>query len=217
MARVRRGERRQEILESLERMLQENHGERITTADLARAVGVSEGALYRHFPSKAKMFEGLLEFIEASLFTNINRLVAEAEGVEARLQNVVFLILGFADKSPGMARILYGDVLMGETERLRKRVAQIYDRVETQLKQILREAELHEGLRLPVVETAGLVLAFVEGRIGRLVRSGFKDSPLSGWERQWQIIRKGIFDTAALGVAERSPTESRALTEPQVK
>lgn len=217
MARVRRGERRQEILESLARMLQENHGERITTADLARAVGVSEGALYRHFPSKAKMFEGLLEFIEASLFTHINRLVAEAGGVEARLQNIVFLILGFADKNPGMARILYGDVLMGEAERLRKRVAQIYDRVETQLKQILREAELHEGLRLPVAEAAGLVLAIVEGRIGRLVRSGFKDSPLAGWDQQWYIIRKGIFDTGALSSTDRARPEPHALSEPHVK
>lgn len=217
MARQRRGERRQEILESLARMLQENHGERITTADLARAVGVSEGALYRHFPSKAKMFEGLLEFIEASLFTHINRLAAQTGGVEARLQNIMFLILGFADKNPGMARILYGDVLMGETERLRKRVAQIYDRVETQLKQILREAELREGQRLPVTAAAELMLAVVEGRIGRLVRSGFKESPLAGWEQQWQIIRKGVLDAEAIGLTDRVPAESHALSEPQVK
>ena len=141
MARPRRGERRQLILEVLARMLQESQGERITTAQLARAVGVSEAALYRHFPSKAKMFEGLLEFIEETLFTRINKIIAEESRAEPRVQNILFLLLGFADKNPGMARLLYGDVLVGETERLRKRVAQIFDRIETQLKQILREGE----------------------------------------------------------------------------
>src|SRR3990172_2518038 len=104
MARLRRGERRQLILEVLARMLQECQGEHITTAQLARAVGVSEAALYRHFPSKAKMFEGLLEFIEATIFTRINRILAEESRAEARVQNILFLLLGFADKNPGLAR-----------------------------------------------------------------------------------------------------------------
>ncbi len=167
MARPRRGERRQTILETLAQMLEKNQGEHITTAQLARAVGVSEAALYRHFASKAKMFEGLLEFIEETLFTRINKIIAEESRAEARVQNILFLLLGFADKNPGMARLLYGDVLVGETERLRQRVAQIYERIETQLKQILREAEVGENLRVPIADTAALLLAVVEGSITR--------------------------------------------------
>src|SRR3972149_4311103 len=154
MARPRRGERRQIILETLAHMLEKNQGEHITTAQLARAVGVSEAALSRHFASKAKMFEGLLEFIEETLFTRINKIIADESRAEARVQNILFLLLGFADKNPGMARLLYGDVLVGETERLRKRVGQIYERIETQMKQILREAVGNENLRLPVNNVA---------------------------------------------------------------
>jgi TetR/AcrR family transcriptional regulator len=193
MARPRRGERRQTILETLAHMLEKNQGEHITTAQLARAVGVSEAALYRHFASKAKMFEGLLEFIEETLFTRINKILAEESRAEARVQNILFLLLGFADKNPGMARLLYGDVLVGETERLRKRVVQIYERVETQLKQILREAEASENLRIPIPDTAALLLAVVEGSITRYVRSEFQSSPVAGWERQWDLLRKGVF------------------------
>ena len=194
MARPRRGERRQIILETLAKMLEKNHGEHITTAQLARAVGVSEAALYRHFASKAKMFEGLLEFIEETLFTRINKIIADESRAEARVQNILFLLLGFADKNPGMARLLYGDVLVGETERLRKRVAQIYERIETQMKQILREAEASENLRVPIADTAALLLAVVEGSITRYVRSEFKSSPVAGWDKQWELLRKGVFN-----------------------
>lgn len=194
MARPRRGERRQEILETLAHMLEKNQGEHITTAQLARAVGVSEAALYRHFPSKGKMFEGLIEFIEETLFSRINRILAEESRAEARIQGILFLLLGFADRNPGMARLLYGDVLVGETERLRKRVVQIYERVETQLKQVLREAEASENLRVPIVDTAALLLAVVEGSIARFVRSEFKSSPVAGWEKQWEMLRKSIIE-----------------------
>ena len=194
MARPRRGERRQEILETLAQMLEKNQGEHITTAQLARAVGVSEAALYRHFPSKGKMFEGLIEFIEETLFSRISRILAEESRAEARIQNILFLLLGFAGKNPGMARLLYGDVLVGETERLRTRVVQIYERIETQMKQILREAEVSENLRLPVNDVAVLLLAVVEGSITRFVRSEFKSSPVAGWERQWDLLRKSIFN-----------------------
>jgi len=193
MARPRRGERRQTILETLAHMLEKNQGEHITTAQLARAVGVSEAALYRHFASKAKMFEGLLEFIEETLFTRINKILAEESRAETRVQNILFLLLGFADKNPGMARLLYGDVLVGETERLRKRVVQIYERIETQLKQILREAEASENLRVPIADTAALLLAVVEGSITRYVRSEFQSSPVAGWDKQWDLLRKGVF------------------------
>jgi TetR/AcrR family transcriptional regulator len=193
MARPRRGERRQTILETLAHMLEKNQGEHITTAQLARAVGVSEAALYRHFASKAKMFEGLLEFIEETLFTRINKILAEESRAEARVQSILFLLLGFADKNPGMARLLYGDVLVGETERLRKRVVQIYERVETQLKQVLREAEAGENLRVPIADTAALLLAVVEGSITRYVRSEFQSSPVAGWDKQWDLLRKSVF------------------------
>jgi TetR/AcrR family transcriptional regulator len=189
MPRGKRGERRQSILETLARMLQEHSGERITTAELAKAVGVSEAALYRHFPSKAKMLEGLLDFIEESLFSRINRILTEEPDAETRIRNILFLILGFADKNPGMARLLYGDVLTGETERLRKRVVQIYDRLEAQLKQVLREADLNQTQRATIPEMAGLLLAFVEGRIARFVRSEYRDSPVKGWEKQWEMLR----------------------------
>jgi TetR/AcrR family transcriptional regulator len=191
MARPRSGERREEILQVLARMLQEQAGEHITTAELARAVGVSEAALYRHFPSKAKMFESLIEFIEESVFTRITRILAEEPQWEARLQQILTLVLGFADKNPGMARLLQGGVLTGETERLRVRISQFYDRIETQLRQILREAEAAGGPRLAVNETAQLLLAFLEGRIAQYVRSGFTASPVEGWEKQWELLSRG--------------------------
>jgi TetR/AcrR family transcriptional regulator len=192
MPRTRTGERREMILQTLARMLEEHRGERITTAELARAVGVSEAALYRHFPSKARMYEALLEFIEESLFTRITRILEEEADTERRLQAILFLVLGFAEKNPGMARILYGDILVDENERLRRRVAQIYDRLETQLKQVLREGELRERRKFAVNDTAALLLAFVEGRVAHFARSDFKVSPTAGWELQWEMLKRGI-------------------------
>jgi TetR/AcrR family transcriptional regulator len=192
MPRGKRGERRQAILETLARMLAERSGERITTAELAKAVGVSEAALYRHFPSKARMLEALIEFIEEALFTHINRILAEEPAMEPRLRSILFLILGFADKNPGMARLLTGDALTGEAERLRKRVAQIYERIETRFRQILREADLNAAQRAAIPETAGLLLAFAEGRIARFVRSDYRDAPVDGWEKQWGILKASI-------------------------
>ena len=191
MARPRSGERREEILQVLARMLQEQAGEHVTTAELARAVGVSEAALYRHFPSKAKMFESLIEFIEESVFTRTTRILDEEPQWEARLQQILSLVLGFADKNPGMARLLQGGVLTGETERLRVRIAQFFDRIETQLRQVLREGEAAGGPRLAVNDTAQLLMAFAEGRIAQYVRSGFTVSPVQGWEKQWELLSRG--------------------------
>jgi TetR/AcrR family transcriptional regulator len=191
MARPRSGERREEILQVLARMLQEQAGEHITTAELARAVGVSEAALYRHFPSKAKMFESLIEFIEESVFTRITRILAEEPQRDARLEQILMLVLGFADKNPGMARLLQGGVLTGETGRLRVRIGQFYDRIETQLRQVLRDGEASGAPRLAVNDTAQLLLAFVEGRIAQYVRSGFTASPVAGWEKQWELLSRG--------------------------
>jgi TetR/AcrR family transcriptional regulator len=191
MARPRSGERREEILQVLARMLQEQAGEHITTAELARAVGVSEAALYRHFPSKAKMFESLIEFIEESVFTRITRIVTEEPQRDARLQQILTLVLGFADKNPGMARLLQGGVLTGETARLLVRISQLFDRIETQLRQILREGEAAGGPRMAVNETAQLLVAFIEGRIAQYVRSGFTVSPMAGWDKQWELLSRG--------------------------
>ena len=182
--------RRQQILEALAHELEMNPGERITTAGLARAVGVSEAALYRHFPSKAKMFEGLIEFIEDSIFTLINRILKEEVSSLKRCENILSLLLGFSERNPGLTRILSGDILTGETERLRVRVGQFYERLETQLKQVLREGEMNKEFTLtaPVQSQANLLLAVAEGRIVQFVRSGFKRSPLENWSNQWAAL-----------------------------
>ncbi len=183
--------RRQQILEALARQLEERPGERITTAALAREVGVSEAALYRHFPSKARMFEGLIEFIEESLFGLINRILGDHAGAAERCENILRLILGFGERNPGLSRILVGDALVGETERLRARIGKFYERIETQLKQVLREGEMNRDLPpdLPVAPAANLMVAVVEGRLTQFVRSGFERSPLDMWSDQWALLR----------------------------
>ncbi len=182
--------RRQQILEALAHELEVNPGERITTAGLARAVGVSEAALYRHFPSKAKMFEGLIEFIEDSIFTRINRILKDQPTATKRIENILSLLLGFAEKNPGLSRILSGEVLTGETERLRQRVNQFFERLETQLKQVLREGEMNSELSLAtsVKAHANLFMAVVEGQVVQYVRSGFRRSPLEQWSSQWALL-----------------------------
>lgn len=175
-------------------MLEINPGARITTASLAKQVGVSEAALYRHFPSKAKMFEGLIEFIEATIFTRINRIRSEHDSTYARIEHAMTLVLTFAEKNPGMCRILTGDAFAGETERLRIRVAQFFERLETQLKQILREAELRDKqvCSIEAGAAANLLLAFVEGRIRQYVRSEFSNKPLNNWPLQWSFLARNL-------------------------
>ncbi|HEY0961848.1 MAG TPA: nucleoid occlusion factor SlmA [Pseudomonadales bacterium] len=197
MARER-GQRREQILQVLAGMLQDNPGGRITTAALAAQVGVSEAALYRHFPSKARMFEGLIAFIEDTIFTRITSIISEPDPALTQCGKIVMLVLGFAEKNPGISRVLNGDALSGEHERLRVRVSQIFDRLETQLRQVLREAEVKEGLRtsVTVTSTAGVLLAFMEGRISQYVRTDFKQLPTSNLQEQWQLIGSGLFRQA---------------------
>lgn len=186
--------RRQQILEALARQLEESPGERITTAGLARAVGVSEAALYRHFPSKAKMFEGLIEFIEETVFGLTNRILQDEASAVKRIERIIVLVLGFADRNPGITRLLTGDVLIGETERLRIRIGQFYERLETQLKQVLREGELAGEIK-PAEQTgaiANMLIAFTDGRMQQFVRSGFKRSSLDMWPEQWQLLQQVI-------------------------
>lgn len=189
--------RKQQILEALAHMLETAPGTRITTSALAREVGVSEAALYRHFPSKAKMFEGLIEFIEEILFSRISLILSEEPQVRSRCEKILRLLLGFCEKNPGLTRILTGDALAGETERLRQRVTQLFDRLETQLKQALREAEIKEGVRtrMTVSVTANLMLASAEGRIAQYVRSEFKRKPTEHWADQWAMLSEAAFRT----------------------
>lgn len=187
--------RKHQILEALAQELEQSPGERITTAGLARAVGVSEAALYRHFPSKAKMFEGLIEFLEETVFGLSNRILSDEKQAAARCEKLLTVLLGFAARNPGISRILMGEVLTGETERLRQRIGQFFDRMETQLKQVLREGELAGELRsgINIGMAANMMLALAEGRVNQYVRSGFKRSPMEEWEAQWPLLATGLF------------------------
>jgi TetR/AcrR family transcriptional regulator len=192
---VSRGDRRQQILEAFALMLEAAPGSRITTAALARQVGVSEAALYRHFPSKARMIEGLIEFIETSIFSRISRILDEASSAHDRSRDLLWLLLSFVERNPGVARLLAGDALQGETDRLRARIRQFYDRVETQLRQIIREGAAR-GEVLPdrsAIAVANLLLAAAEGRIAQYVRSEFKAKPTSDWVNQWPLLAAGVF------------------------
>ncbi|TDJ17212.1 MAG: nucleoid occlusion factor SlmA [Gammaproteobacteria bacterium] len=190
--------RRQQILEALALELENRPGARITTARLAEVVGVSEAALYRHFPSKAKMFEALIEFAEESMFGLANRILAEDVDATRRCERILTMLLTFSDRNPGITRILLGEALLGEHERLRARVSQFFDRFETQLKQILREGELVSelGMRASVAAIANLLMAVVEGRMTQFSRSGFQHSPMESWEQQWQALQVGLFPGA---------------------
>jgi len=193
-----RPSRKQAILEALANELEQRPGDRITTAALARAVGVSEAALYRHFPSKARMFEGLICFAEESVFARINQILDEEKNTQVRVAKVIFLLLGFADRNPGITRILLGDALVGERERLHERVQQFFERIDVQLRQILREAQLRQdaSLRTTPEAAAALLTAFVEGRMQQFLRSRFSEASLSGWEADWDVLSHGLFDPA---------------------
>ena len=186
--------RKEQILQSLARMLENCPGERITTAALAKEVGVSEAALYRHFPSKARIFEGLIKFMEETLFLRISRILKEESNTEIKCQKILTLLLTFSQRNPGITRLLTGDALSGETERLRDRIAQFYSRLESQLKQILREAQIRENLKPTASPTAlaNLLLATVEGRLSQFVRSEFKQSPLENWDVQWTFLSENL-------------------------
>lgn len=192
---TKRGNRKQEILQALANMLETNPGERITTAKLAEAVGVTEAALYRHFPSKARMFEGLLDFVEDTLFTRINKILEEDKQALSRCLKICQLVLLFTEKNPGISRLLTGDALMGEQQRLRVRVNALFERIETQFKQVLRERSMREGKELPTNETviANLFSSWLEGQIRQFVRSEFKHLPSKHLAAQWQLIQKSIF------------------------
>jgi TetR/AcrR family transcriptional regulator len=178
--RPKPGERRVQILQMLATMLEQPGAERITTAALAARLDVSEAALYRHFASKAQMFEGLIEFIESSVFTLINQLL-ERETVPAlQARRMATVLLQFGEKNPGMTRVMVGDALVFENERLIARMNQFFDRVESQLRQSLRAAAEAAGSPTPTVDAQALasaLVAFIVGRLHRYARSGFKRLP----------------------------------------
>jgi TetR/AcrR family transcriptional regulator len=178
--RPRPGERRVQILQTLAQMLEQPGADRITTAALAAKLSVSEAALYRHFASKAQMFEGLIEFIESSVFTLINQIL-EREGTGAQqAAKILAVVLQFGEKNPGMTRVMVGDALVFEHERLIARMNQFFDRVESQLRQCLRAAAEAAGSPQPTVDgntQASALTAFAVGRLQRYARSGFKRSP----------------------------------------
>lgn len=187
-----RGQRREHILQAIATMLEQQPGEPITTAALAAKVGVSEAALYRHFPSKGKMFEGLIEFMEESLLSRMHKIASEEADLERRVQAMALLMLGFAEKNPGLATLLHGAGLVGETERLRTRVSQLHERLELALRQSLREPGPAVAGVTPG-ERARLVMAVVEGRVAQFVRTRFAQTPLSNWDAAWQLLRPGLF------------------------
>ncbi|EGR2796220.1 nucleoid occlusion factor SlmA [Vibrio navarrensis] len=195
MAGSKKSNRREEILQALAQMLESTEGaSRITTAKLAQQVGVSEAALYRHFPSKARMFEGLIEFIEEALMSRINRILDEEKDTLERIRLVIHLILAFSERNPGLTRILSGHALMFENERLRDRINQLFERIETQLRQILRERKLREGKSFPVEEKilAAQLLGQVEGSLNRFVRSDFRYQPTENFEEYWALLSAQI-------------------------
>ena len=182
--RPKPGERRIQILQTLAAMLEQPTGERITTAALAARLEVSEAALYRHFASKAQMFEGLIEFIEQSVFTLANQIVEREQpmgpGAGARQSAIIVtMLMQFAERNPGMARVMVGDALVFENERLQQRMNQFFDKIEATLKQCLRTSASEHSLT-PTADAqvrAALLGAFVAGRLQRFVRSGFKRLP----------------------------------------
>ncbi len=178
--RPKPGERRVQILQALATMLEQPGAERVTTAALAARLEVSEAALYRHFASKAQMFEGLIEFIEQSVFTLVSQIGEREPPGSAQAGKVVAMLLQFAEKNPGMTRVMVGDALVFENERLQQRMNQFFDKIESQLKQSLRSGPAGDGSATPTLDAqvrASMLTSFAVGRLQRFARSGFRRMP----------------------------------------
>lgn len=195
MPRTAPGERRQAILEAVAHMLEQD--EAVTTAALARRLEVSEAALYRHFPSKARMFEALLDFVEESLFPRLAAALGAAEtSASERYLRSLWLVLAFVEKNPGLARLLHGEGLAGESERVRARGTQVLGKIDAQLRQALRESEWRGELLMPQVAAAALLLGLVEGRLARFVRTRFRELPTQDWDPLAEALRASLFRPA---------------------
>jgi TetR/AcrR family transcriptional regulator len=197
MPAAKPGARRLQILQVLARMLENPKGEKVTTAALAKELDVSEAALYRHFASKAQMFEGLIEFIEQTLFGLVNKITTEQDDGLKQVETIISSLLGFAEKNPGMTRVLVGDALVNEDERLQVRINQLHDRLEATLKQCLRVAATQAQTASAAATDAApdpgpranLLLCYVIGRWQQYAKSGFKRPPSELWEKQWPLLR----------------------------
>jgi TetR/AcrR family transcriptional regulator len=190
MATAKPGERKLQILQTVAEMLEQPKCEKITTAALAEKLDISEAALYRHFASKAQMFEGLIEFIEQTVFGLINKITTDENDGLKQVEGIVALLLGFAQKNRGMTRVLIGDALVNENERLQQRINQFLDRVETTLKQSLRIAATQGKLSSEAEAgvLANLLVCYVIGRWQQFGKSGFTRDPLAQWPQQWALL-----------------------------
>ena len=189
--RPKPGERRIQILQALASMLEQPGAERVTTSALAARLDVSEAALYRHFASKAQMFEGLIDFIEQSVFTLVNQIIEREANHAVRLRKIVTLVLQFAEKNPGRTRVMAGDALVFENDRLQERMNQFFDKLEASLKQTLREASAATTTETPTLDAqvrASVITAFMLGRLQRFSRSGFKRAPTEHLEASLAIV-----------------------------
>ena len=191
---ARTGERKAQILQTLAHMLENPAAEKVTTASLAARLEVSEAALYRHFSGKAQMFEGLIEFIEQTLFALINKITSEEKSGVRQIEAIVGVLLGFSQKNRGMTRVLIGDALVHEDDRLQARINQLHDRLEAAVKQAVRFGVTQHELASEIDATAfaNLVLAFVVGRWHQFAKSGFKRDPVELWVKQWRELLEGV-------------------------
>ncbi len=183
------GERKQQILETLAKMLEAPKREKITTASLAAKLEVSEAALYRHFANKAQMFEGLIEFIESTIFGLINKISAEETDGLRQVQRIITMLLVFSEKNPGMTRVLIGDALVNEDEKLQLRINQLYDRIEVTLKQSLRIAEAQTENKGDAEAQANMMVCYVIGRWNQYAKSGFKRKPTEFVQQQLGLLK----------------------------
>jgi TetR/AcrR family transcriptional regulator len=188
------GDRKDQILQTLAQMLENPAGEKATTAALAARLGVSEAALYRHFRGKAEMFEGLIEFIEQTLFALINKITSEEKSGVRQLEAMLGIMLAFAQKNRGMTRVLVGDALVNEDERLQTRINQLHERLEAALKQALRfgVSQREIAQEVDIAAQANLMMSFVTGRWHQFARSGFKRDPVELWAKQWRQLMEGV-------------------------
>jgi len=188
------GDRKHQILQTLAQMLENPAGEKVTTAALAARLSVSEAALYRHFKGKAEMFEGLIEFIEQTLFALINKITGEEKSGLRQLEAIMGVMLAFAQKNRGMTRVLVGEALVNEDDRLQTRINQLHDRLEAALKQALRFGVSQQEIaqEVDIAAQANLLMSFVTGRWHQFAKSGFKRDPVELWPKQWRQLMEGV-------------------------
>lgn len=188
------GDRKHQILQTLAQMLENPAGEKATTAALAARLGVSEAALYRHFRGKAEMFEGLIEFIEQTLFALINKITGDEKSGLRQLEAIMGVLLAFAQKNRGMTRVLVGDALVNEHDRLQLRINQLHDRLEAALKQALRFGVSQQEIAqdVDIAAQANLLMSFITGRWHQFAKSGFKRDPVELWPKQWRQLMEGV-------------------------